>query len=330
MSEEPETNREPVSLPPGPADDQNRRAYLSLLKLSLVDLAGARTRAVHFNPEGQLFTRDLKDEELKFRAIGLDWPVNGLTMTGLERLDDLQECVETVVRDGVPGDLIEAGTWRGGSSILMRATLDSLGVDDRTVWLADSFNGFPTPDDEAFPEDKDLNLSQEDFLAVPVEEVRGHFARFGLSEGLEFVEGYFEDTMPGLTGGSWAIARLDGDTYESTLLSLRSLYPGLAKGGFLILDDYGFLPECRKAVEDFREEANVTEPIVPIDWTGARWRKETEATVTPGESELTRGEGTAGSSRLVDRQSRLRIPTLREHELHNELEALRGTKSGKR
>jgi hypothetical protein len=328
MTEGPETTREPVALSPGAAEDQNRRAYLSLLKLALTDLAGPRTRAVHSNPEGVLFTRELEAEELKYRAAGIDWPVNGLTMTGLSRLDDLQDCVESVVEEGIPGDMIEAGAWRGGSSILMRATLDSLGDSGRTVWLADSFNGFPAPDREAYPEDNNLNfnlnLSQEDFLAVPVEEVRGHFERFGLSDGIEFVEGYFEDTMPGLEGGRWSVVRLDGDTYESTLLSLRALYPGLEKGGYLILDDYGFLPECRKAAEDFRRENDITEEISAIDWTGARWRKQTEASNVAGQPALTRGEGTAGSKRVVQRQSRLSIPTLRERQLQIELEAAGG------
>jgi hypothetical protein len=306
------TDREPKALPPAETPEELRAAYLSLLKLSLVDLAGAKTSAVHCNPTGQLFTRDLDDEELRYRVVGLDWPVNGLTMTGLERLDDLQKCVETIVRDEVEGDLIEAGTWRGGSSILMRATLDSLGERDRKVWMADSFNGFPTPDDEQFPQDRNLNLSLEDFLAIPIEEVRGYLERFGLNHDVEFVEGFFEDTMPGLSDGRWSIARLDGDTYESTLLSLRALYPGLNKGGYLILDDY-FLPECRQAVEEFREENGIEEPIETIDWTAARWRKETEATTSGGE--LTRGEGTEASDRKVQRQSHLRIPTVWEHEL---------------
>lgn len=324
MADRTETRRDPIALPPGSESGQNREAYLSLLKLVLVDLAGARTRAVHFDPDGRMFSRDLKEEELKYRTIGLDWPVNGLTMTGLERLDDLQACVETVIADAVEGDLIEAGTWRGGSSILMRATLDSLGECDRKVWLADSFNGFPTPDEKKFPEDNNLNfnisvnLSKADFLAVPVEEVRGYFERFGLNHDLEFVEGFFEDTMPGLSGGRWSIVRLDGDTYESTILSLRALYPGLSKGGMLILDDYGFLPECQRAVEDFRAENNIVEPIEPIDWTGARWRKETEATTAGGD--LGRGEGTSISDREVQRQSHLEIPTLRELELLQRLE----------
>src|SRR3954451_21287521 len=167
----------------GPLQDAERlrAAYLSLLKLCLCDLAGAQTLTVSrmqagLDPDQALFTRELREEELEVRAKGLDWPWSGLTMVGLSRLDDLQSCIEAVVSDGVEGDLIEAGVWRGGSSILMRATLDTLG-DDRPVWLADSFKGFPVPDPEAFPADSGLDLSPHEFLSVPVEEVRSYFAR---------------------------------------------------------------------------------------------------------------------------------------------------------
>ena len=70
--------------------------------------------------------------------------------------------------DGVEGDLIEAGAWRGGAALLMRATLDTLG-DTRTVWVADSFAGFPA-DERA--EAGEPALSAYDFLAAPLEEVR--------------------------------------------------------------------------------------------------------------------------------------------------------------
>ena len=129
-------------------------------------------------------------DELDIRVAGVDWPLHGTTMAGLQRLDDLQACVEAVVRDEVEGDLIEAGTWRGGASILMRATLDALGAD-RTVWVADSFQGFPTADEA---------LAPIDYLAVPVDDVRANFARFGYEQGVRFVEGFFEDTLPGLAG----------------------------------------------------------------------------------------------------------------------------------
>ena len=115
-------------------------------------------------------------------------------MAGLRRLDDLQACVEAIVRDGVEGDLIEAGTWRGGASILMRATLDALGADDRTVWVADSFQGFPAAD---------AGDARADRLPRrPIEEVRANFARLGYEQGVRFVAGFFEDTLPGLAGGA--------------------------------------------------------------------------------------------------------------------------------
>ena len=55
------------------------------------------------------------------RAVGLDWPTNALTMIGSARLRHLRSCVEIVLNENVPGDLIETGVWRGGASIMMRA-----------------------------------------------------------------------------------------------------------------------------------------------------------------------------------------------------------------
>ena len=66
-------------------------------------------------------------------------------MIGARRLDHLQRCVETVLDDAIPGDLIEAGVRRGGAAIVMRAILAADQVTDRTVWLADSFAGVPVP-----------------------------------------------------------------------------------------------------------------------------------------------------------------------------------------
>src|SRR5207248_1254065 len=133
------------------------------------DLAGATTTSVARTQDGIVMSRELAGRQLRMRAAGLDWPLHGLTMVGLTRLDDLQECVERIVRDGVQGDLIEAGSWRGGASILMRATLDTLGGPPRTVWVADSFEGFPQSDDVLNADDAptlSLDLATCDFLAV--------------------------------------------------------------------------------------------------------------------------------------------------------------------
>jgi Macrocin-O-methyltransferase (TylF) len=318
------TDRPIVAPGPGPSAETLRTAYLDLLKLVLCDLAGARTLSVTRTgnlrrPETQLYMRELGEEELALRAGGGDWPLSGLSMIGLDRLDDVQECVESVVANGVPGDVIEAGVWRGGASMLARATLDSLG-DDRRVWLADSFEGLPPPDLDSFPQDRDLDLSRFDFLSASVDEVMGYFARFGLDHGVRIVEGLFDRSLPPLRGRRWSVVRLDGDTYESTWIALDSLYPGLSAGGFLIADDYLLLRECRAAVDDYRREHAISEPMHEIDWCSIRWRREDEPDSQPPNPEEASRWAQRPSTR---RPSRSRLPTARELELERELTELR-------
>jgi O-methyltransferase len=263
---------------PHPETHALRASYLDLLKLCLCDLVGASTREVRSTGDKRWFSRELDGEDqLAGRAEGKDWPLDGLTMIGLKRLDDLQACVESVVEDEIEGDLIEAGVWRGGASILVRATLDSLGAGGRTLWLADSFEGFPAPGDgDAADRVVEGDLGGLQFLAPGLEAVQSYFARFGCDKGLRFVPGFFENTLAHLHGRRWSLIRLDADTYAATKLALEALYPGLAAGGYLVLDDYyhPWLPECRKAVDEFRDEHGITEPIQQIDWNGGRWRRE--------------------------------------------------------
>jgi O-methyltransferase len=307
-----------------PRVDALRAAYLELLKLCLCDLAGEGTASVDSTKDGRLYLRELKGEQLQLRATGRDWPLHGLTMVGLDRLDDLQACVESVVAEGVEGDLVEAGSWRGGASILMRATLDSLGADERRVWVADSFEGFPVADAPEFREGDEMHGLE--FLSVPLEKVKGYFARFGCESGIRFVPGFFQQTMPELRGRRWSIVRLDGDTYEATWVTLDALYPGLSAGGHLIVDDYGALEVCRQAVDDFRRERGITEPLEEVDWTCVRWRKETDGAPTAAggpEAKPRREVERSISAHGVRPRADARIPTQRELELERELTALR-------
>jgi Macrocin-O-methyltransferase (TylF) len=321
---------DPGSLPvvsgPRPEAQALRGAYLQLLKLCLCDLAGASTREVRWTGDKRVFSRTLTDEEqISNRMQGKDWPLDGLTMVGMNRLDDLQRCVERLVADGVEGDLIEAGAWRGGASMLIRATLDSLGARDRTLWVADSFQGFPAPDEDAPDADRELesDMSRIAFLAPALDTVKGYFARFGLAEAVNFLPGFFEETIDGLRGRRWSLIRLDADTYRATKLTLDALYPGLSARGYVIVDDYfhPYLPEsCRKAVDDFRSERSIGEPIEQIDWNGARWRK-------AGEPEQL-GETVTGPAEVRPREpvrevQEFRIPTDRELQLQDEAAILK-------
>jgi O-methyltransferase len=207
------------------------------------------------------------------RMDGRDWPPTAHTMIGVKRLAHLQRCIEDALRDGVPGDLIETGVWRGGATILMRGALKAYGVTDRTVWVADSFGGLPPPNLVKYPQDAKMDLHTYSSLAVSLEQVQANFARYGLlDEQVRFVKGWFRDTLPNLPAERLAVARLDGDMYESTMDALMHLYPKLSVGGYLVVDDYGAIGECRQAVNDYREREGISEEIRPIDVSGVYWR----------------------------------------------------------
>jgi hypothetical protein len=206
------------------------------------------------------------------RAEGRNWPWLAHTMIGRKRLDNIQACVEDVLKNGVPGDLIETGVWRGGSTIFMRGILKAYGVTDRLVWVSDSFAGLPPPDAKN-PDDSVFRLHNVAYLAVSLEKVQEHFRRYGLlDDQVRFLKGFFSETLPTAPIGKLAVLRFDGDMYGSAMDVLNNLYDKLSPGGYLIVDDL-FLPTCRKAVDDFRAARGIEEPIVAIDWTGGYWRK---------------------------------------------------------
>lgn len=127
------------------------------------------------------------------RAEGRDWPAAGETMMGRRRLRNLQECIENVLREGIPGDLIETGVWRGGGCIFMRAVLKAWGIDDRIVWVADSFRGLPRADGRYAEDAGDKHWKQARVLSVSLDEVKANFVRYGLLDAqVRFIEGWFK------------------------------------------------------------------------------------------------------------------------------------------
>jgi O-methyltransferase len=213
--------------------------------------------------------------DLERRAEGRDWPADAETMIGLKRLNNLQSCIEQVLRDEVPGDFIETGVWRGGACIFMRAALQAYGDTTRRVWVADSFEGLPKPDGRYDQDKGDRHWKKSDFLGVSLDQVKANFSRYALlDDRVHFLKGWFKDTLPTAPIERLAILRLDGDMYASTMDSLQNLYPKLSVGGYVIIDDYGEIHSCRKAVDDFRAANQIETPVIPIDLGGVYWRKE--------------------------------------------------------
>jgi O-methyltransferase len=210
----------------------------------------------------------------ELRLEGRDWPAAAHTMIGVRRLDNVRCLAQRVIDEGIPGDFAEAGIWRGGCCILMRGILAAYAIEDRKVYAIDSFQGLPPPRPEVFPHDEGMNLQVFAELAVSLDQVKANFARYGLlDDQVIFVKGAFQDTLPSLDAGPFALLRLDGDLYESTYVALQALYPKLSPGGFVILDDVNYLPSCRQAVMDYRSAMGITVEMHDVDWNAGWWQK---------------------------------------------------------
>lgn len=206
-------------------------------------------------------------------ANGTYWPLRAHTMIGKKRLENIRDLFVEIVRDDVPGDLIETGVWRGGACIYMKALVETFN-QKRKVYVADSFEGLPNPD-ARYPADANPEwVELRPLLAVSLEEVRENFKKYNLlDDDVIFVKGFFEHSLSQVSAKALAMLRLDGDMYSSTIQVLDQLYERVSNGGFIVIDDF-HLDACRAAIHDFRVARNIQAPIIPIDWAGAYWRKQ--------------------------------------------------------
>jgi hypothetical protein len=225
---------------------------------------------------------DLNEEEHRFVAAFLKHYIRSpaITMLPIARMQNIEDCVTQVVRDKVPGDLIETGVWRGGATIFMRALLKVLDETGRKVWVADSFEGLPEPSAEEFPiEAKSYGgpvMQAYERFAAPLDLVKRNFDAFGLlDDRVQFLPGWFADTLNNAPIDRLAVMRLDGDYYSSTMDALTALYDRLSVGGFVIIDDYGEdrWTYCRKAVDEFRDSRGIEDPLVQVDLRCSFWRR---------------------------------------------------------
>jgi O-methyltransferase len=244
--------------------------YLDLLKRSLTNTI--------FNSEP-----DIDGDEFRFP---MDFAAhyvdsNAISMLPLARIDNIKSCIENILSGDVPGDLIETGVWRGGASIFMRGVLKAYGSGDRLVWVADSFEGLPAPDPKLFPLEARVqsgSVMQKAYhnFAASLEEVKRNFTAYGLlDDQVRFLKGWFKDTLPNAPISALSLMRLDGDFYESTRDGLNSLYDRLSVGGYVIIDDYGedSWTYCRKAVDEFRSERCIEDPLIAVDSKCSFWQR---------------------------------------------------------
>jgi O-methyltransferase len=199
--------------------------------------------------------------------------VRPYTMTSRERVYALLRAVEYVVRSSIPGAFVESGVWKGGSMMAAALTLLQLDVRDRELYLFDTFEGMPEPGPLDVKHDgapaAERYRAETAWASAPLEGVREAVLSTGYpSDRIRFVRGLVEDTIPGEAPADIALLRLDTDWYESTRHELECLYPRLASGGVLIIDDYGHWRGACKAVDEYVERNDLRLLLNRIDNTG--------------------------------------------------------------
>jgi hypothetical protein len=213
------------------------------------------------------------------------------TLVGYDRLLNTHDLARRVQRERVPGAYVECGVWRGGAAALL-ALLAAREGKGRVTHLFDSFQGLPAPtvhdrpphgslpgprSGERAPEAARADLEPVGLYVADLEDVsRFLFDDLRLArERVELHEGWFQHTLPALRDrvGTVALLRIDADWYESVKVCLENLYANVAEGGYVILDDYGTYPGCRRAFEEFREETGLPVSLHRIDVNGVWFQK---------------------------------------------------------
>lgn len=217
------------------------------------------------------------------------------TMVTYERLKVLYSQVVFCEKNRIAGSFVECGTWKGGATGLMALGNLKHGLTKRHIHLFDSFEGIPEPDEsidgeEAIRQVRNIGGGTKGRL-IPV---KGFYERYADGTGtleinkyllekiigydagfIHYNKGWFQDILPRVYSeiGDIAILRLDADWYASTRICLEYLYNKVVKGGFVIIDDYGYYEGCKKAVDDFVESNKICAYFNLIDAAGIYWIK---------------------------------------------------------
>jgi len=176
----------------------------------------------------------------------------------------------------VDGDLVETGVWKGGMGMWMQGIMKKCKMRQRKIWLFDTFESFPGPDDNQCNQKDSIIHSVTDLLynkgensTHSIDQVKGNFKKFDLyDDNLKFVRGDILETIPVTEKEIEKIAllRIDSDYYSSVKLTLEYLYDKIVKGGYVIIDDYNNpVVGAKEAVDEFRHERGITEDMKKID-----------------------------------------------------------------
>jgi O-methyltransferase len=272
-------------------ENQRLRKELSQLRGRIEALESSRWWRLHPRFAVQRLRARPGDDEVDVRAadgthdLPLDFDetdaelcrlVGPYTMTTPPRIYALRQAVEYIATRPVQGAVVECGVWRGGSMMAVALTLMRLGVTDRDLYLFDTFSGMTEPGEEDVKHSGERaadvlagsSRESHDWAVAPLEQVREAVLGVGYPENrIHFVEGRVEETVPANAPAQISLLRLDTDWYSSTKHELVHLYPRLARGGVLIIDDYAYWQGARQAVDEYIQENDLSLLLNRIDYT---------------------------------------------------------------
>lgn len=202
------------------------------------------------------------------------------TMTSYERIFSLINAVEYIQNYNITGSIVECGVWKGGSMMAVAETLKRKSDNSRNLYLFDTFEGMPEPKEidlsifgmnanKEYEKSKNISTGGSQLYYAALDEVKLNFSKVGYDKDkVHFIKGKVEETIPKFAPDNIALLRLDTDWYDSTKHELSHLFPRLAKGGVLIIDDYGHWEGARKAVDEYFKVNNIQILLNRIDYTG--------------------------------------------------------------
>ncbi len=245
--------------------------HLSFAQSMGLRIAGALGYSVARAGKGGLPVDFTQEEIDEWRA------VQPFTRTGPERIQALLAATKYVVQAGVPGDIVECGVWMGGSMMVVARALRRMGDSSRNLLLFDTFEGMT----DATAKDRDFRgkeasrmmararrTANDVWAIAPLEAVRENMRSTGYpSERIHYKVGRVEDTLPRDAPEQIALLRLDTDWYESTRHEMEHLFPRLAPGGVLIVDDYGHWEGAKRAVDEYIAAHRLRILLNRIDYT---------------------------------------------------------------
>jgi len=190
--------------------------------------------------------------------------LNSYSMSGINVLENLNTIAQDLEQRNIEGDFVECGVWKGGSVMAVTKTLLASGVNDRELYLYDTFEAGMTMPDSG----KDISLMGMDAKSSldiwesansypTLDDVKKNVLSTDYpSNKIKFVKGDVMQTLLNEKPKSISILRLDTDWYQTTKFELEQLFPLLVSNGILIIDDYGHWKGAREAVYDFFTKKN--------------------------------------------------------------------------